>query len=279
MSTLAPGERVGAYTVCELIGRGGNSMVYRGRETQRYSTAALKVLAIDRGSDGERERAHLAHQARMLATVTGEHAPRVLGLDTTGDYPHLAMTLVAGRSMASRLRDRGPLMLAEARGLITNVADALQRIHDDGVLHLDLTPSNVVLDGTAVCIVDFGAALAMSEVGEQHARTIEGTSGYVALERCLGALPTRQMDIFSLGALTYRALIGIRPYADERSLAATRRLGPKRLIRPVLLRPAIGPFVSDLLERTLALDPRERPGSAREFAEAFAVALPRSRVR
>jgi serine/threonine protein kinase len=136
-----------------------------------------------------------------------------------------------------------------------------------------------MLGPDGVRVVDFGAAVPMADVGPQHRRSYQGTTGYVALERCLGAAPTARMDVFSLGALTYRALIGIRPYADSRSLQVTRRLSPKSLKQPVLIRPGIGPFISDLLLRTLALDPSKRPASPREFAEEFAMGMPRTRVR
>jgi len=144
---------------------------------------------------------------------------------------------------------------------------------------MDLTPSNVMLGPEGVRVVDFGAALPMADAGPEHARSYQGTSGYVALERCLGAVPSHRMDIFSLGALTYRALTGIRPYADSRSLQVTRKLSPKSLKQPVLIRPAMGPFISDLLLRTLSLDPSRRPASPREFAEEFALGMPRTRVR
>lgn len=279
MSTLAPGQSVGPFTVRDVLGCGGQSTVYRGRHDNLVDDAAVKVATIEDHDCGERVRARLMHQARVLDSMSGHHVPTLIDLDVTGDQPYLAMTLAGTRSLATRLREQGPLMLSDARPLIIGVADALQRIHDCGILHLDLTPANVVLDGDTVRVVDFGAAVALSEVSEEHARTFEGTSGYVALERCLGALPTPQMDVFSLGALTYRALIGIRPYADSRSLAATRRLSPKALTPPVMIRPDIGPYLSDLLMRTLALDPGKRPATPREFAEAFAMALPQTRVR
>ena len=215
----------------------------------------------------------------MLRHASGPHVPKVIRADTTADTPFLAMTLVGTQSLISLLRQQGPLSLAQAREVVLGVADALQRIHDDGILHMDLTPSNVVLGGDGVRIVDFGAALHVDHVRSEHARTYQGTSGYVALERCLGAAPTARMDVFSLGALTYRALLGIRPYADSRSLAVTRRLSPKKLADPVLKRPAIGPFISDLLLRTLALDPSTRPATPREFAEEFAMGMPITRLR
>lgn len=210
----------------------------------------------------------------MLDTAAGAAVPRVLELGTTGATPWLAMSVAGERSLAHRLREEGACDLADARTIVLGIATELQRVHDAGVLHMDLTPSNVMLAGNRVSLIDFGAAHRVTGSPLAGSSSYDGTAGYVAPERCLGAPPHASMDVFSLGAVAYRALMGARPYVDPRTLAIARTVSPKRLQDPCLLRMDIGTATSDLLLRALSLDPCDRPQSAGAFADEFASALP-----
>lgn len=208
----------------------------------------------------------------MLARVRSPHVPYVMEIGTSRTVPWLAMSVAGRESLAGRLRREGALGIRDTIDIVLGIAEALQAIHDLGVLHMDLTPSNVMMHEG--CVIDFGAAHALMGSPLASRSSYDGTAGYVAPERCVGAAPCARMDVVSLGAVAYRSLIGVRPYADSRSLQAGRCISPKRLIAPCLLRHDIGPQVSDLLLSTLSLDPASRPESPAEFARALSAAAP-----
>lgn len=266
--------RLGAYDVERPLGRGGLATVYLARHRATGTEAAVKVVHPGRGDSAAEQRGRLGHETMMLETVRGPHVPRVLEFGTADHMPYLAMTVAGDQSLADVLRTHEPCTTREARDAVLQLADALQAIHDMGVLHMDLTPSNIMLRDGQVRIIDFGAARALAGSPLAGPTSYDGTAGYVAPERCLGARPNTRMDVFSLGAVVYRALLGVRPYADPRSLDVSRCISPKRLIPPHLVRNDINPYVSDLLLRTLSLDPASRPESPRAFGEEFAVVMP-----
>jgi eukaryotic-like serine/threonine-protein kinase len=272
---LTRGDRVGGWVVREPLGTGGEATVYRVRHHDTGTPAALKVH--ERTKNTTPARGRLGHEALMLARIRSARIPRVLELQTDAATPYLAMTLAGHESLAERLRDTGPLGVAETAALVSVVAAALQSVHNAGVLHMDVTPANIVMGGSpTVQLIDFGAARSVDGWSPLAGPgSYDGTVGYVAPERCLGAEPHAAMDVFSLAAVAYRALIGVRPYVDTRTYTAP---DPgdygKHLVSPFALRPEMGPEMAYVLSRSLSMDPSERAASPIDFAIQMADAVP-----
>jgi serine/threonine protein kinase len=274
---MTSGDRIGEFVVHDTLGVGGTATVYRARHAKTLDSAAVKVFEAP-GESGPTRRGRLGHEALMLGALGSAHAPDVIELQLDGPAPHLAMTIAGRESLAQHLREQGALDLADAVQIITATAEALQAVHDAGIVHMDLTPSNLMLgDDGAVRIIDFGAARHVTGSPLAGPGSYDGTAGYVAPERCLGAPPSATMDVFSLAAVAYRALIGTRPYIDPRSTCPRSMNGRRQLLLPFRLRPEIGPELSHVLVRSLSLRPDDRASSPMAFAEEFTRALPPSR--
>lgn len=274
---LSSGDRIGDFMVHDTLGVGGVATVYRARHMQTLECAAVKVHEAP-GEIGAAARGRLGHEALMLSALRSSRTPEVIDLHLDGPTPYLAMTIAGRESLAQRLRAQGALDLADAVRIISSAAESLQAVHDAGILHMDLTPANLVLaDDGAVRIVDFGAALQVTGSPLAGSGSYDATAGYVAPERCFGARPSATMDVFSLAAIAYRALIGTRAYIDPRSTCPRAVDGRKQLLLPFRLRPEIGPELSHVLVRSLSLRPADRAASPMDFAEQFARALPASR--
>jgi serine/threonine protein kinase len=271
------GDCIGDFVVHDALGMGGVATVYRARHRRTLDCAAVKTHEAPHES-ASAARSTLRHEAHVLSCLDSAHAPQLIDLQLDGPTPHLAMTIAGRETLANRLHERGALDLADAVRIITGAAESLQSVHDAGILHLDLAPANLVLaDDGAVRIVDFGASHLGTVTPGAGSSPYDGTAGYAAPERCFGARPSATMDVFSLAAVAYRALIGTRAYIDPRSTCPRPIGGRRQLLLPFRLRPEIGPELSHVLVRSLSLRPDERATSAAAFADEFARALPPSR--
>src|SRR5690349_14480383 len=272
---LAPGSRVGPYTIETPLGAGGMGEVYRARDTTLNRHVAIKILPDLFAGDRERL-ARFSREAQALAALNHPNIAHVYGFEGSG----LVMELVEGEDLAQRLA-RGPLPLEDALPVATQIADALEAAHEVGIVHRDLKPANVkVRDDGVVKVLDFGLAKALSldsaatTADAMNSPTITsaatqlgmimGTAAYMAPEQAKGRAVDRQADIWAFGVVLYEMLTGQRGYAAEdisETLAAvlTREVDWTAL-------PAHTPArLSTLLRDCLVRDPRQR---LRDIGEA-----------
>jgi serine/threonine protein kinase len=157
---LSPGSRLGGYELVGALGSGGMGEVYRARDSALKRDVALKVLPGDVASDPERL-ARFQREAEVLASLNHPRIAQIYGLERSGDTFALVMELVDGDDLAARIA-RGPIPIEDALPLATQVAEALEAAHAQGVVHRDLKPANIKIrrDGT-IKVLDFGLAKAM----------------------------------------------------------------------------------------------------------------------
>jgi serine/threonine protein kinase len=152
----------GRYRLVRQVGRGGMGTVWQALDEMLDRTVAIKQLASPFGAAEEQERAEqverIRREARMAARLDHTGVVRVYDIIDWAGTPAIVMEYVKGRSLAVRLRESGALTVGETVGLGTALLDALRHAHGAGVVHRDLKPDNVLLDGTRVVITDFGVA-------------------------------------------------------------------------------------------------------------------------
>jgi hypothetical protein len=265
------GELVdGRFRVLERLGAGGMGVVYRALQLPLEREVALKLVRADGGAEAK---ARFLREARVASRL---RHPGIGTVHDCGRAPDgvlwLAMELVAGRSLKQVLAADGPLPLARAAAIATQLCDALAAAHAAGVVHRDVKPSNVmVLDGDRVRLLDFG--LARSFDGGDTFVTREGvTSGtpaYMAPEVVRGGDASARSDLFALGMTLYEMLAGAHPFAAPTADAMLARILADT--PPPL--DGVGLHVAALIERLLVRDPTERPGSAVLVKERLLAAL------
>jgi eukaryotic-like serine/threonine-protein kinase len=286
--TLIPGTRLGPYEILAPLGAGGMGEVYRARDARLQRDVALKVLPAAFAQDPERI-ARFEREAKLLASLNHPRIGALYGLEESEGRRVLVLELVAGESLAERLR-RGALPLDEALPIACQVASALEAAHESGVVHRDLKPGNVMLrpDGT-VKVLDFGLAkggatdpsssdpqLSASPTmtyAQTQAGVILGTAAYMSPEQARGRAVDRRSDIWSFGCLVYELLTGRQAFAGETvsdTLAAILKSEPDWSALP----PHTPRRVSDLVRRCLRKDAASRlrdAGDARiELEEVIA---------
>src|SRR5512145_1769118 len=223
------GQTLSHYRILSELGRGGMGVVYRAVDERLAREVALKVLAPSpREEPSLRER--LMSEARATAALTHPAICGVFESDEVEGTTFIAMELVRGEPLASRLA-RGPLPVGVALDIATEVAEGLGEAHARGIVHRDLKPSNVmVTDSGRAKIIDFGLAKGMStrplpdSGADTPARgltdpgTILGTAAYMSPEQVRGETASPRSDVFSFGAVLYEMLSGLSAFRRDTAI-------------------------------------------------------------
>jgi serine/threonine protein kinase len=281
--TLTPGARLGVYEVIARLGVGGMGEVYRARDEKLRRDVAIKVLPPLVTTDPERL-TRFTREARLLAALNHPHIGAIHGLEDIAGTPALILELIEGDTLAERIA-RGPLPLADALSIATQIADAFEAAHEKGIVHRDLKPANIKITPEGVVkVLDFGVAKAMRSDGSRpepsqtvtmvastRDGTILGTAAYMSPEQARGQPVDTRTDIWAFGCVLFEMLAG-RAAFEGGSIAEI--LGEVQKSEPDWRRlPADTPeAIGRLVRRCLRKDARTRLqhiGDARiEIAEA-----------
>ncbi len=277
-STLSPGTRFGNYEILQQLGAGGMGEVYRARDTRLDREVAIKTLSVERLAQPE-ALARFEKEARSASALNHPNIVTIYELGLVNSTRYIAMELVEGATLRQLLAS-GPIPFRKSVALAAQIADALAKAHEIGVVHRDLKPENLMVsvDGTAK-VLDFGLAKLRKL---DHARnsdattivtehgTVMGTVGYMSPEQATGGEVDFCSDQFSFGSVLYEMVTGLPAFQKKthaETTAAILRDEPERLGARMLQAPA--PFIW-IVERCLAKDPRDRYASTRDLARDLA---------
>ncbi len=247
--------RLDGYVLRERIGEGGMGVVHRATD-ERGRVVAVKLLRPHVAGDAD-SRARFAREAQVLARVRGRHVAQVLDADVAAATPYLVTDFVAGPPLHEVVDRDGPLEGADLADLAGDLADALCSIHSAGVVHRDLKPGNVLLEGGLAVVIDFGIAQIADETRMTMPGLVYGTPGYVAPELLTGEEVTPAADIHSWAATVAYAATGRTPFGKGPLEAVAYRVlheDPDLAGCPDWLAP--------VLSMCLAKDPSHRPRAA-----------------
>ena len=220
---LQPGTTLGPYSVTAKIGEGGMGEVYQARDTKLDRDVALKVLPEAFTQDPDRL-ARFEREAKVLASLNHPNIGSIYGLEEADGVRALVLELIEGPTLADRIA-QGPIPLGEALPIATQIAEALEAAHEQGVIHRDLKPANIkVKDDGTVKVLDFGLAKALAgdaqgpdlsqsptmtaSMGGTHEGVILGTAAYMSPEQARGQTLDKRTDIWSFGCVLYEMLTG-----------------------------------------------------------------------
>jgi hypothetical protein len=270
-TSLAPGTVVGdsQYRIIGELGRGGMGIVYLAQDLRLPRRVAMKSLSASAANDaGRLER--FKREAWAAAKITHPAVATIYAFEDLGGHPFIVSEYVRGKTLSSELQ-QGALEPWRARRIAIEIARALCAAHEEGVVHRDLKPDNVLLteDG-GVKVVDFGIAQLESaaESGLTREGTWVGTPAYMAPEQKEGGVVDARADIYSFGVVLSEMLTGRHPLTARPPSASSRpgstpsgASGASTSRENAPLSGALGAIV----KRSLQLDPSERYGSAREL--------------
>ena len=274
------------YAVTRELGAGGMGTVYLATDRTLGREVAIKVLP-----PSTREYLGADRFQRELQFAARLSHPHIVPLYEAGDADGLlyyVMAYVPGETLTERLRREGALPLAEALRLTAEVGDALQYAHEQGVIHRDVKPSNILLSRDHALLMDFGIAKAMSGDSDPAERALTatgamvGTVEYMSPEQAAGEKRIDvRTDVYALAAVLYEMLSGEPPFTGPTLQAIVARViaDPPRPVRTI--RPDLPPHVERALTAALAKTPADRPATAQQFVALLAhpVGRPAERVR
>jgi serine/threonine protein kinase len=259
-----PGELLGEYVLEAEIGRGSMGIVFRARRRDG-TVVALKLLPAALADD-ETFRRRFEREARIARELRHPNIVEVLDSGAVDGRLFLATRLVEGRSLAERLDADGPLADAEVVHLVAGVSAALDVLHEQGLVHRDVKPENVLLDGRTVALTDFGLARAVADTVLTLPGRVSGTVDYLAPELILGESPSPRSDVYALGCLAYECVAGRSPFAGR---PAGEVIVAHLQEAPPPLRPPLG----DAIVQALAKEPDARPPTAAAYALMLRVSV------
>ena len=213
------GDVVGNYRIVEPLGEGGMGTVFRVEHAVLGRAYALKVLRAKVFEKDATSSQRFLREARAAARVRHPNIVDVFDFGHLGDgRPYFVMEMLEGESLTERLA-RGPLDVPEAVTIARQMASALAAVHERGVVHGDVTPSNALVvssDPPAVKLVDFGlAAIAGEAFAEEDSEFVLGTPAYISPEQLRGLPATDRSDQYGLGAVLFELLAGHPPFEHE----------------------------------------------------------------
>jgi predicted Ser/Thr protein kinase len=266
----------GRYSLERELGRGGMGIVYLAHEVRLDRPVALKLFPPALAAQPAlRER--FLREARTAARLSHPHIVPIFAVDEADGFVFFAMAYVDGETLGARVRQRGPLPASEAARVLREVAWALSYAHEQGVIHRDVKPDNILLEAATgrALVADFGIAGLKHDAGTQLTGEVIGTPEFMSPEQAAGQRADAASDIYALGVVAFYAMTGRVPFDG----ATAAQVLAKHMTQPAppLLEhaPAVPRRIARIVDACLAKDPAERHANAAALADQLALTLER----
>ncbi len=262
--------RLGHYEMLQVLGRGGFGIVFRAFDETLQRVVAVKVLAPQLAATSPARRRFL-REARSSAAVRHENIVQVYAVEEQ-PLPYLVMEFVPGETLQQKLDRTGPLDVPEILRIGRQIAEGLAAAHACDLIHRDIKPGNILLEGGShkAKITDFGLARAADDASISQSGIIAGTPMFMSPEQALGHKIDQRADLFSLGSVLYQMASGRPPFRAPSALAVLKRVAeePPRPIPEII--PETPDWLCAIIAKLHAKDPADRFQSAREVADLLA---------
>lgn len=247
----------GRYQILDLIGQGGMGAVYKALDNELDRVVAVKVIRSDLAADPKILQ-RFKQELILARQVTHKNVIRIFDLGTTGAVKYITMEYVEGRDLSSLTEERR-FTPEEVARIIRQVCRALDAAHAEKVIHRDLKPQNIMLDGSGrVLVMDFGLARSFEMSGLTQSGAVLGTPAYMSPEQAKGQPVDARSDIFSLGIIFYELLTGQTPFKADTVWATLLSRTQAPPPPPAEVDPSVPKPLSDIVLKCLAIPAAER---------------------
>jgi Tol biopolymer transport system component len=274
--TLSKGNKLGPYEIIEQAGVGGMGEVYKATDTRLDRTVAIKILPAQ-VADNAQLRERFDREAKAISSLNHAHICTLYDVGHENGTDYLVMEFLEGETLSQRL-SRGPIPYEEVLQIAIQIISGLDAAHQQGLIHRDLKPGNVVLTKEGAKLLDFG--LAKIQLGEADgqpaitrttpltgANTIVGTIQYMAPEQLEGKEADARSDIFAFGAVLYEMVTGKRAFEGGSSATLIAAIMEREPASISAIMPDTPPLFERLVAKCLSKDPRKRWQSASDLSD------------
>jgi eukaryotic-like serine/threonine-protein kinase len=265
--SIEPGDVLDGFVMEELIHRGGMARLWRVTKPGIDMPLLMKVPVLGEGQDPAAIVSFEMEQM-IMPRLSGPHVPHFVAAGDFAVHPHIVMEWLPGKSLLTRLTDL-PLPYEEAAEIGWKIATALDDIHRQHVIHLDIKPSNIMFRPTGEAVlIDFGLShhLQLPDLMQEEFRLPYGTAPYMAPEQLMGARNDPRTDQFALGVLLYFFSTGVRPFGESERLGAMKKRMWRDPKPPRQLRKDYPLWLQEIVLRCLEVEPAWRYPSTAQLA-------------
>ncbi len=265
---------IGGFAIKNLIGHGGMGRVYRGRDAQLDRDVAIKLMHPSRAQD-EVSRKRFLRESRATAAINHPHVITILQVGEHEGLPYIVMQHVEGPNLSDyRNQCGGRVALADAVRIGRELAEGLAAAHENGLVHRDIKPDNVLLEGSKrrVRIIDFGLA---RDIDAEEARltadgAVVGTPAYMSPERIGVEEVDAKSDLFGIGVILYEMISGRLPFEGKSMVSILAAIAQGKPPHLQTLAPEAPAALCDLVMQLLANNKADRPADAAQVAQLLA---------
>lgn len=270
LTMLSPGQMLGTrYEIKSVLGVGGMGMVYKANDKELGEVLAIKTLKPDMVAADTNALERFKSEIKLARRIAHRNVVRTYDLGEVGGLYYISMEYVEGKSLKELIKERGRLPTSIVLPIAKQLCRALEVSHDEGVIHRDIKPQNMVVQADGVLkVMDFGIARLVSrpkESGHTEAGMVVGTPEYMAPEQLMGDELDARADLYATGAVLYECLTGRVPITADTPIVLISRVLEEVPQPPQKLQPDIPTALSDLVMWVLQKDREKRPRSAAEL--------------
>ena len=277
-------SQLGRYEIVGELGQGAMGVVYKAKDPLIDRVVAIKSISLRLALEEKEEyEARFYQEAKAAGRLSHHNIVTIYDVGKSGDVAYIAMEFLQGRELREVLNEEPLLPVDQVLDIVVQVAQGLAYAHENGIVHRDVKPSNimVVRDGH-VKITDFGIARMASSAVRTQTGMVLGSPKYMSPEQVMGKPIDHRSDIFSLGVMLYEMLTGQVPFNGENVNAIMYRILNTVPTPPSILNPAVPDMLNFIVAKALAKTPNDRYRDAGELADdlrACRDTVPRSAAR
>ena len=263
------GTEIAGYRIEERIGRGGMGVVYRAQHMNLQRRAAIKIIAPE-FADTKGFRSRFIREARIAAALQHPNIVTVYDAGQSGQTLYIAMQFIRGSDLAAILNEEGRLRPYRAIDVCRQVASALDAAHGMALIHRDVKPGNVLIEGRRAYLTDFGLTKRSGDIDSDltQAGELVGTIHYIAPEQIEGGQVDARTDVYSLACLLFHCLVGDVPFSRDTDVAVIYAHLSETPPKPSELRPELPVGLDAVIAKALDKSPDRRFASCSDLMSA-----------